>query len=384
MQTIPTINLETLVRDSGFPCVSLYLPTGAGSHNPDEGRIRLKNMVRTVMERTEAMGLRQSDLPQGVAQLQDLANNREFFGRNGRGLAIFLSSNTFQHFALPEEFKDTLVVSDRFHIKPLVPLVHDNPVLLLRLAQKQPRLYQVSRHRITEVPVPDMPVDLPTALNEHDLNGSHSNRLTPQPTGGLNMVHQGTGSGSGVRKEKIARYCRIIDQAIRPILQETQMPLMIQGVDFEAAIFRDNSQYNRIMEGVVHGNAENMTEDQLQGAAMEALKPYHAEIMRRELERYRNEHAHGRASTHLGEICRAAAVGRVDTMFVGVGVQCWGRYNAERMEAECRCEPQPRDYDLLDFAAAETLMRHGVVFALKPGEVPADSPDCPIAAIFRY
>jgi len=44
-------------------------------------------------------------------------------------------------------------------------------------------------------------------------------------------------------------------------------------------------------------------------------------------------------------------------------------------------EAQPGDADLLDFAAIQTYIQGGDVYAVKPNHVPDEAP---LAAVFRY
>jgi hypothetical protein len=87
------------------------------------------------------------------------------------------------------------------------------------------------------------------------------------------------------------------------------------------------------------------------------------------------------ASKKLTEIVPAAFHGRIETLFVGVGVQCWGTFGPEEALIRVNPEPQPGDQDLLDFAAAHTLNNSGTVYALDRERLPDSEP---AAAIFRY
>lgn len=88
-----------------------------------------------------------------------------------------------------------------------------------------------------------------------------------------------------------------------------------------------------------------------------------------------------RASTDLNEILPAAFGGRVETLFVADDIESWGHYDARASVALLHDERRPGDFDLIDCAAAETLIRHGQIYALAHRNVPGGEQ---IAAIFRY
>lgn len=67
-------------------------------------------------------------------------------------------------------------------------------------------------------------------------------------------------------------------------------------------------------------------------------------------------------------------------MFVAAGVQCWGAFDKETNTVHLRQEAQSGDEDLLNFAAIQTLLKGGHVYAVEPENVPDDEP---LAAVFR-
>jgi hypothetical protein len=79
----------------------------------------------------------------------------------------------------------------------------------------------------------------------------------------------------------------------------------------------------------------------------------------------------------------AASYGRVDQLFVAVGVQQWGIFNpgVSTATVDLHAEPELGDEDLLDAAAVHTLLNGGTVYAVEPGQVPDQAQ---LAAVFRY
>jgi hypothetical protein len=83
----------------------------------------------------------------------------------------------------------------------------------------------------------------------------------------------------------------------------------------------------------------------------------------------------------LDEVIQGAFYGRVEQLFVPVGVQKWGHFDPDSMEIERHNEAQPGDEDLLNAAAIQTIFHGGTVYAVEPGAVPDEAP---VAAVFRY
>ncbi len=73
--------------------------------------------------------------------------------------------------------------------------------------------------------------------------------------------------------------------------------------------------------------------------------------------------------------------GRVETLIVPLGIQRWGRYDPETDSVRTDPEPTPWNDDLLNFAAAQTLLNSGSVYAVPQDQLP---PQTEVAAIYRY
>jgi hypothetical protein len=88
-----------------------------------------------------------------------------------------------------------------------------------------------------------------------------------------------------------------------------------------------------------------------------------------------------RASNELKDIVRAAYYERVGALFVALDQERWGTFDPQAGEVNVHREAQPGDRDLLDLAAAQTILNGGSVFALKQDALPDSTP---LAAVFRY
>jgi hypothetical protein len=97
--------------------------------------------------------------------------------------------------------------------------------------------------------------------------------------------------------------------------------------------------------------------------------------------RYRQLAGTGQTTTDVAEAVLTAHHGRIEVLFVAVGVQVWGRFDSEKDRVDIHESPEPGDEDLLDLSAIQTLLKGGAVFAVSPEEVPDQTL---IAAVFRY
>ena len=386
MLRTPEIDLQALIREEGEPCVSMYLPTGSAERDPDQGRIRLKNMVRQAHDELKNLGVRETEpVMKNLDEVLRLEKDQDYFGETGRGLAVFVSNNLMKRYPLPRECDELLVASYRFHVKPLIPLLTtDMETLVLKVARKAPRLYHLSRIGVREIEVENMPDSMTEALHEEDLAGHH---VYSAGTGGgesSGPIHHGHSTEKEAEKEKFGRYARILDKAVRDKFSDGKLPLLLLGVEYERHIFQENSSYPNILEEGINGNAENMTEDEIYNRAAETLEPRIEKELETALERFGDAKGSKKASTDASEIIAGAVNGRVDTLFVGRGVRCWGIYDGNSNKVHWHEGKEVGDIDLLDFAAVEAHANGALVYLCEADRVPSESSECPLAAILRF
>jgi hypothetical protein len=120
---------------------------------------------------------------------------------------------------------------------------------------------------------------------------------------------------------------------------------------------------------------------ELHAGAWPLVEPVFEQAKHDAINRYQQLSATERAITDLARIVQSAHHGRVDTLFVPVGVQVWGQADPATGAADIHPEHQPGDEDLLDLAAIQTLTNGGDVFVVPPEELPGSEHT---AAILRY
>ena len=160
--------------------------------------------------------------------------------------------------------------------------------------------------------------------------------------------------------------------------------MVLAGVDYLQPIYREANSCAQVMDEGIDGNPERLSDRELHDRAWAILEPYFAKEQERAANQYRELAGVGRASHDLEQIVPAAHNGRVSSLFVAVGVQQWGAFDTSAGEVLMHDEREPGDQDLLDLAAVQTLVHQGQVYAVQPGNVPANGGEASIAALFRY
>ncbi len=143
--------LKYLVDTPDSICVSIYMPTIKLGAETQQNPIRFKNLIRAAEEQLIKNGLRPQDARDLLQPAQEL-DQYEFWQHQSDGLAIFISQDMFSYYCLPLNFEELVVVTDRFHLKPLLSLLTgDGQFHILALSQNQVRLFQGTRYSVNEI-----------------------------------------------------------------------------------------------------------------------------------------------------------------------------------------------------------------------------------------
>ncbi|HDR14067.1 MAG TPA: hypothetical protein ENN79_00990 [Desulfobacteraceae bacterium] len=379
------ISMAKLKSFSGrYPdwCVSLFMPTHRRGRETEQDPIRFRNLLDQVDVRLQSKGVRSSDGREMLKPARRLLKDQAFWRHQSDGLAVFVNSEECRVYRLPLSFEELVVISDCFHVKPLLPLfTSDGHFYILALSQNQVRLLEGTRQTVDEVDLGDMPKSMAEAFQYE----SFERQL---------QFHTGTSGGSGKRaamfhghdareeeKERILKWFRTIDEELAVLFAGDESPIVPAGVEFLFPIFKEATSYpHRVVEGI-RGNPEELKPEELHALAWPILEPIFSKSREKAVSRYRQLAGTGQTTTDVKEAVLAAYHGQVDVLFVAVGVQVWGYFDPDANTVYVNGDLKPGDQDLLDAAAVQSILNGGTVYAVEPEHVPDRAP---IAAVLRY
>jgi hypothetical protein len=375
--------LRTLVEKQKSWCVSIFMPAHRAKPETKQDPIRFKNLLRQAERQLQTAGLRALKIKELLKPAQQLLNNSFFWEYQSDGLAVFISSEISKSYRLPIRFKKLVVVSERFHIKPLLQLFSaDGRFYIFALSQKQVRLLQGTHYSATEVELEGIPKSIADVLKYYETEKQlQFHTRTPGKTGRRAAIFHGHGAGKDDAKKNILLYFQQINKGLHTLLREEQAPLVLAGVDYLLSIYKEASTYPYLIDQVVKGNPENLSPAELHTRAWPIVKSLFSQAQEQAVTRYRRLVGTKRASHDLKVIIPAAYHGRVETLFTTVGIQRWGVFNANTNAIHFHRNARPGDGDLMDLAAVYALLNGGTVYAVAPKRMPEATL---VAAIFRY
>jgi hypothetical protein len=383
-------DLESLAAHTAPHCVSIHFPPHRASREVRQDAVRLRNLLDTAAERLMRLGLRRPQADELLAPGRALVDDARFWEHRALGVALFMSAGWSARYRLPLELQEAVVVGPRLYLKPLFPLLAgDGRFYLLALAQKGPELWRGSRHTIERVEVASLPQSLQDALQpERKQPQLRFEGRPPHHQGARTEAFSGQSVGTYDPKEPIVEYFRTLDAALHPLLREERAPLVLAGVEYLWPLYRAANSYPHLIEQGIAGNPQGMRPEELHEAAWRIVEPYFARPEREARSRFeelagRQGAGRGdiRALDRIADVVPAATAGRVDSLFVALDAEAWGRVDDGSLAAEVHPRPEPGDEDLLNRAAVETYLKGGAVFAVPSERIPGRTP---AAAILRF
>ncbi|MGI0485072.1 hypothetical protein ACN4EK_06520 [Pantanalinema rosaneae CENA516] len=387
MSLLSVDELKTLAEVVSGTTVSLYIPTYRAGTETQQNPIRFKNLIKQVEAELAAHNLSQAEITKLLQPALEL-DHYDFWQHQNEGLAIFLTEGILRYFCLPLKFEELVVVSDRFHLKPLLPLLTDDgEFYILALSQKQVRVFQGSRYSVKELEVEGLPKSMDAALlydetaqdGQFRVSTSRGGTANPMPQAG-SFHGQGSPDQDDVKRD-ILQYFHLIDHALHDLFGNKTAPLVLAGVDYLLPIYREANTYQHLVADGITENPEILTPEELQTQAWSIVEPYFLQTQQQAIAHYHELTGTGKTSTDLKETVSGAYYGRVEQLFVAVGVQEWGNFDPQANQLYIHADAEPGDEDLLNSAAIQTLLNGGAVYAVEPDQVPDQAP---LAAVFRY
>jgi hypothetical protein len=376
-------DLHQLLEVSATPCVSLFTPTFRAGKETQQNPVRVRNGLDEAQSRLTAAGLRRADASELLKPGRDLLADASFWHeQQGDGLALFLAPGVSRRFRVPISLPDMVVVSERFHVRPLLPAVWpDQSFFVLALSQRDVRLLRCSRFAVRRVDLNGTPTSIDEIKRLIDAERPRQARVAPSRGSSGGPVH-GHAEGREWDDLRVAEYVRQVAHGVGKTLNaEVGAQLIVAATDREQTLYREASGYPPLLEQGIVGNPDRLSDEELRATGWTIVKPLARARMDEHAGRYVQAAGRGTAPKGVEEVLLAALEGRVEALFASADDVRWGRFDPQTGRAELHDTSQPGDEDLIDRAAALTIAANGVVYSVARDEMPATEP---LAAVPRF
>jgi len=347
--------------------VSIYLPTSPSSRGEAE-RIELKNLAGEASRQLEQSGAPKRDVAAIDDELADLVDDGEFWRYLARSLAIFVTPTGSTTFRLANNLAVMVEVSDRFHLKPLLRAVtFPHSAFVLALAQGGVRLLEIAPDlEPAEVEITDLPTDVASSAGKASIRDR-------APSGRI--------QGSEGQKTRIRQYARRVDEALRPLLNGLDLPLILAAAEPIDSIYRSVNTHPHLVAASLPGNPETVSDGELAESARRVLDELYAAELRTTQETFALRASQQRASSDIADVARAATFGLVDTVLVDIDEVVPGYVDEETGAVSFDDADDAVNYGVVDEIARRAWLNGGKVLAVRREDIPGKES---VAAILRY
>ena len=191
--------------------VSVYLETSPMTQETEYCRIELKNFVSDAYRALEESGYDKRRVAALRAHLDEIVEDEDFCRFQSNTLALLTTPDSIRSYRLANRISNQMNISDRFYLKPLFrALTFRHTAYILALSENQARVIELQpESEPEELRLENMPKDASTALGLRSMTSSTRD----------------LGDASESRKNRLARYARLVDEAGAPPTNSREYPL---------------------------------------------------------------------------------------------------------------------------------------------------------------
>ncbi len=392
-------DVRQLIQPHRWPCVSIYMPTHRRGPDIRQDPIRLRNLLDEAELKLTSGGMRLPEARDLLQPAREFLDAPDFWRHQSDGLAIFIMRDDQRLFRLPIHFDELTIVNDRFHLKPLFPmLTGDGLFYIVGVSLNETRLLRCTRGSYQEIQSPVLPQGIETIMRfiEEQKQLQWHTETGPAPTiasgsglvaGERAAMFHGQGAGERHAKDRIFEYFRVVNDALKKLIPDRHVPMVFAGVEYLFPIFQEANEDFVLLDEFVPGNpdqAHGVRPEELHQRAWRIIEPYFAREREKAAKLFRTAAGAepSRVAVTIDDAVQAAHDGRIEYLFVPIDQHVWGFFDPASRRVEVHKSPQKGDEDLLDFAATRTFMHRGVVYVVPANDMP--EPGREIAALLRY
>ena len=372
-----TVNLfRELAAFRSEVCVSIYIPAHKKGMEVNESMDN--TLFKTALNEADTLlQERKTDktkIEVLLAPAYELVQDEMFWKNQKNGLAVFLAANSCRYLKLNFSPETKVVAEPTFYVIPLLEtLLNEKHFYLLAISKGGCRLFKGNKFGLAFIEVNDMPRDYKSEVADTGVS-------TTFRSIGEGASH-GAGDGSDTDKVYLNQYLKQVDNAVwNQVLHNKNAPLLLAGVEYVTAMFRDVSKYKNLLEDTIDGNHERKSADELFEMTKEIVAPYLDKDPSEALKRYGDLSATEKTSDEISNVISASFYGKIDSLFIHRGAAYWGSFDTMANKVTPMKKEDEASEDLIDTAVVNTIANGGEVFVLEE-QMPNGKE---AAAIFRY
>lgn len=381
-------DLIALAQSTGFPRVSIYIPTHQTYPAIEQDPIRLSTALKEADQQLAAAGLRRPEIDDLLSEARGRVPASMFWRYQDKGLAVLIEKGKTRWVKLPQPVSELVVVSPRYHLRPMIRMFRNGEKFhVLAITRDKVRFFDGQERELREVAVDGMPTSIEAIRQMTDFDddlGFHARDHGGPASGASHGKFHALGvSPEDYEDVELGDFLRDVSKAVDRHLARSDAPLVLAAEPRAIGHFRKHLGYRHVADDAIQSDPVALGDQALQAEAWRIAEPIvraDREAARRRL-RAQLDGAAIAGAKELQTLLREAIAGRVDCVFLAPDANVWGYFDEEYQVLRIDPHPGPENEDILNRLAVETLIRGGDVFTL-----PEDLRDRagPAAGLYRY
>lgn len=290
-------DVQLLQQISGYPALTITLPTHRTSPDNRQDPIRVRNLVTDASKRLQ-QEFSKREVDSLLKRLDVLADGIDY--RHALdGLVMFVNQDFAEKYYLPFTLPERVVIDKTFLTRDLVFALNRTPRYWVLVLSEQPtRLYEGVRDTLVEV-------------NGHGFPATH------EGAGGATAIPGGFGENpSAIRDERHRQFFRAVDNSLTPLMANDPLPLAVVGVDRYQSFFDEVSAHKDAVVARLLGSHDKTSEPELAKLVWPLVEKGLAERRQDNLVRLDQAVGAQRVVSTPGEVWRMAHEGRGQLLLV--------------------------------------------------------------------
>lgn len=369
--------IRELINQKGNNLVTITLPTHEKGEESKQDPIRFKNLLSEAEKKLEERAKKNGYAESFLKPAKELLDTPMFWSHQKKGLAVYMTEDSFETYKLPYSVEGQVFVNDHFLITPLLPMTSmDGTFTILAASRKNVRLLRCSRNSVHDI----TPDSIDTSVADYLEVDPQKQLQFHSGAVGQKAMYFGHNANEEDKMVVVEAFYREIEKEITRVVKNTNDPLILVGLVENSSLYEKLNSYNRLVDEKVNYNPDDLSDKELRDKGWEVVKHYLLADMYKSLDKF-SEYGDNRVSNNLAEIIESTVMGKSDAIFISRGETKWGRYDEENHTVHYSSSPNSDDVELLNWLSIKGYKTGSKVYVLPKEEMPIRST---VAAEFRF
>lgn len=369
--------IRDLINEQGEHLVTITLPTHQKGEESKQDPIRFKNLLTEAEKKLGEQVNKNGYTEKFLKPARELLDTPMFWSHQKKGLAVYITEDSFHTYKLPYEVDEQVYVNDHFLITPLLPMTSmDGTFTVLAASRKNVRLLRCTRNTVHDI----TPPGIETSVTDYLEVDPQKQLQFHSGAKGQSAMYFGHNANEEDKMVVVEAFYREIENEVTKMMKDSNDPLILVGLVENTSLYEKLNDYNRLIDEKVNYNPDELSDKEVRDKGWEVVKHYFLTDMYQSIEKF-SEKGEDRVSNNLAEIIESTVMGKSKAIFISKNETKWGKYDEANHTVHYSNEPNADDVELLNWLSIKGYKTGSKVYVIPKEEMPLRST---VAAEFRF